>query len=497
MHYGQTTWQWLGLFLTILVVALVSGLVQLIFRRLAKRAPSPRNRWLRLVSPILCIVFILVALIDRSVVNAPLPPPQFVASSLIYRLRRWLISHAAVNSFLDDDLNLTGFILNAVTTGGRAIAIILAASVVFNLCCALAETMIALPKISDKSVDASVLRLASSVIGSLLFMWIVISGLYNLGVNMIPLVAGLGVGGLAVALAARPTIENIIGSFMIFADKPYRVGQRVKVLGHEGTVESIGLRSTKIRLLTGHQTSIPNEKMASVEIENVGRRPHIRRDFNVTIAYDTPAEKINRALEILRDILAVPETLDLDTAGAQGGPARTEIPMEESEKGSHPNEAINQAEFPPRVAFNALNSDSLNLLVVYWYHPAEYWDYLEHATWINVQIMERFNSEGIDFAFPTQTLHLASDDKRPLTVGQRWESDETNFAPNAMVAQAAAFGAQSVLAQQAPASDAVRPDPKAKSEPDPIVERELTDAPIEDDIMQGDDDDGGEDGAER
>ncbi|MCP3877137.1 MAG: mechanosensitive ion channel [Sulfitobacter sp.] len=81
-------------------------------------------------------------------------------------------------------------------------------------------------------------------------------------------------------MAARPTIANIIGSFMIFANKPYRVGQRVNVLGQNGTVESIGLRSTKIRLRTGHLTTIPNEKMASVEIENIGQRPCIRRVSN-------------------------------------------------------------------------------------------------------------------------------------------------------------------------------------------------------------------------
>ncbi len=68
--------------------------------------------------------------------------------------------------------------------------------------------------------------------------------------------------------------------------------------------------------------------------------------------------------------------------------------------------------------FNEVNADSLNILVVYWYHPPDYWDYVEHAHWINMQIVERFNAEGIDFAFPTQTLHLAGDEKRPVTVGK-------------------------------------------------------------------------------
>ena len=102
-----------------------------------------------------------------------------------------------------------------------------------------------------------------------------------------------------------------------------------------------------------------------------------------------------------------------------------------TERKSHPNEKINQVNFPPLVYFSNLNADSLNLLVYYWYHPPEYWDYLEHATWINMQIIERFNAEGIDFAFPTQTLHLASDDKRSLAVNLKGNTREQAFLEDA------------------------------------------------------------------
>ncbi len=90
-----------------------------------------------------------------------------------------------------------------------------------------------------------------------------------------------------------------------------------------------------------------------------------------------------------------------------------------AEQNAHRNEAINQPDFPPRIAFNEFNEDSLNILLIYWYHPPDYWAYLDHATWVNTQIVKRFKAEGIDFAFPTQTLHLAGDEKRPLDVGQR------------------------------------------------------------------------------
>ena len=93
--------------------------------------------------------------------------------------------------------------------------------------------------------------------------------------------------------------------------------------------------------------------------------------------------------------------------------------VEDIESDFHPNWAINRPDFEPQISFNEFNADSLNIVVYYWYHPPDYWKYLDHATWINTQIMERFNAEGIDFAFPTQTLHLAGDDKRTLSVGQR------------------------------------------------------------------------------
>ena len=88
--------------------------------------------------------------------------------------------------------------------------------------------------------------------------------------------------------------------------------------------------------------------------------------------------------------------------------SRTSI-IESFEEKPHPNEAINKPDFPPRIFFSDFNADSLNIYVSYWYHPPEWWEYNEHAHWINIQIKERFNAEGIEFAFPTQTIHLADE----------------------------------------------------------------------------------------
>lgn len=309
---------------------------------------------------------------------------------------------AVVHVTLSDLANISGPVFLVTRMVVTPIWWLLLGALIIFVLRGLAETIIASPRIDPDGIQASYFRALFSVLGFIGGGAAVIVGLSRLGVSLVPLLTGLGIGGLAVALAARPTLESLIGSFTIFADNPYRVGERLNILGQIGTVESIGLRSTRIRLLTGHLASIPNDKMAAAEIENIGRRPHIRRNFNITITYDTPPERIRRAVDIITEILSLP---------GKNGPG-VDVP-------THPNEAINRPGFEPRVYFNEFNSDSLNIYVSYWYHPPDYWQFMEHAHWVNLQIAERFGAEGIDFAFPTRTLHLAGDRKRPLEIGHR------------------------------------------------------------------------------
>ncbi|NNJ69912.1 MAG: mechanosensitive ion channel family protein [Kiritimatiellales bacterium] len=199
------------------------------------------------------------------------------------------------------------------------------------------------------------------------------------------ILTGLGVGGLAVALAAQETIKNFFGSLVIFADKPFELGERVKVNGHDGGVEEVGFRSTRIRTLDGHLVTVPNGELANMMIQNIGKRPYIKRTMNVTITYDTPPDKVQQALDILRELLDNHEGMNAD--------------------------------FPPRVFFNEFNDCSLNILAIYWYHPPDYWKYLEHSEWLNMELLKRYNEAGIEFAFPTQTVYLASDPSRELRFG--------------------------------------------------------------------------------
>ncbi|HMP74215.1 MAG TPA: mechanosensitive ion channel family protein [Kiritimatiellia bacterium] len=196
------------------------------------------------------------------------------------------------------------------------------------------------------------------------------------------IIAGLGVGGLAIALAAQDTIKHFFGSIVIFSDKPFQIGERITVDGIDGTIEEVGFRSSRIRTLDGHLVTMANGDLANKTITNIARRPYIRRVLNLSLTYDTPPEKILRAKEILAELL-------------------------DNHEGFNP-------EFPPRIVFNDFGPAHLNLLVIYWYFPPVFWDYMAFSEKLNLQILERFNQEGIEFAFPTQTLYLAGDPKRPL-----------------------------------------------------------------------------------
>lgn len=193
------------------------------------------------------------------------------------------------------------------------------------------------------------------------------------GIEIGPLIASLGIGGLAIALAGKDSIANFLGSLTILLDKPFQVGERISIDKHEGFVEDVGFRSTRIRTLSGNLVSIPNEKIINSTLENISRRPYLRWRTDLTLTCDTPAEKVERAVRIVGEIL-------------------------ENHEGMRPEQ-------PPRVHFNGFNEWSLNVSIFVWYHPADYWRFQDWVQKTCLEIMRRFEAEGIEFAFPTQTVY--------------------------------------------------------------------------------------------
>ena len=200
--------------------------------------------------------------------------------------------------------------------------------------------------------------------------------------NIGALLAGLGLGGLAFALAAKDMVANLFGSITIFADRPFQIGDRVIVDGRDGVVEKVGFRSTKLRTLTGYLVTVPNSVVANTTVENIAARPYLKRSFDVTVTYDTAPKKMKLAVSILREM------------------------CEARSKNFDPDRS-------PRVFFTDFNADSLGINVTYWFMPVDWEEFLSFNHDFNMELLSRFNDEGIEFAFPTQTLYIKKDGSTP------------------------------------------------------------------------------------
>jgi MscS family membrane protein len=196
----------------------------------------------------------------------------------------------------------------------------------------------------------------------------------NLGLDIKTLLAGLSVGGLALGLAAQDTVANLFGAVAIFLDKPFHLGDRIKVESVDGVVETIGLRSTRIRSLDGHLVTVPNKLMGNAIITNITRRPTIKTEMNFGLTYDTPVEKVKRATMLLEEIFqSNPKTADLI------------------------------------ISFNKFGDSALNIFVVHVWSGTDAKQHFREMQELNLKIKERFDVEKIEFAFPTQTVFLKSE----------------------------------------------------------------------------------------
>lgn len=347
--YGQAWWQWFGLALTLL-----AGLAIMIAAYWYGRW---RTRQLRNAGGL------------RRLVTLWVPIAVLVVPS-------------AVSTIVDDYLVVSGMTLAVVKFACSIVFLIAVLVLIVTLGNRVADLIIASPSIHPQGIDAQFIRIVSRVLSLVVAIIVFLEGGKYLGIPLTTLLAGAGVGGLTIALAAQDTLRNLFGSMMILLDKPFRVGERVIAKGYDGVVQEIGLRSTKLRLLTGHEATIPNEEMARTDIENVGRRLHIRRVASLALPLDLPPEKCEQAVTIVREILADHEGMEAD--------------------------------YPPRVFLNEFNRDSLNLRFFYWYHPPNYWDFLAFSERVNLEIKRRFAAAEIPFALPTSKTIWEQDEERRL-----------------------------------------------------------------------------------
>jgi MscS family membrane protein len=195
----------------------------------------------------------------------------------------------------------------------------------------------------------------------------------NFGINVMSLIAGLGLGGLAFALAAKDTAANLFGSIMILSDNPFKVGDVIVADGTEGTVEAIGFRSTRVRTFYNSLITIPNANLANANIDNMGQRKMRRYRATLGLTYDTSPEKIEEFVNECREIIKNHRLTNNDNFN---------------------------------VAFYGYGDFSLNVLMNFFYDVKDWKDELDGRQEINLEILKMAKRIGVEFAFPTTTVHL-------------------------------------------------------------------------------------------
>jgi small-conductance mechanosensitive channel len=195
--------------------------------------------------------------------------------------------------------------------------------------------------------------------------------LYALNVNFTNIVVGLGVGGIAIAFALQSTLSDIFSAFSLYFDRPFEIGDFVVVGEHSGTVTNIGMRSTRLKLLQGEELVISNKELTNGRVRNFRKLEKRRVAFTIGVTYDTPSEKLRKVPDIIKNIVSKSEFAELD-----------------------------------RVNFTEFGDFSLKFLVIYYIKVADYGKYMDTQQEINYAIKEAFEQEGIEIAYPTQTITI-------------------------------------------------------------------------------------------
>ncbi|MBT4864884.1 MAG: mechanosensitive ion channel family protein, partial [Planctomycetaceae bacterium] len=344
---GMANWKWPGLILLLLVTIAVMAVCYRLQYKLTARAKSKGITWY-----FLTIVFSIIAMLA----------PQY----LRYCGERYLTIRANPLYYLSFATNVTVIVASVV--------------LVFSATNRIAESIIASPRINPQGLNAQLIRivakLASLAIAAVVF---IVGGQY-LGIPIATLLASAGIGGIAVALGAQDTLKNLFGTMLLMADKPFRVGERILFSKYDGVVEDIGLRSTKVRLLTGHLVTIPNDQLSGSDVENIARRSYIRRTGEIHIPLDTSCEMVEKAVAIVRDNL-------------------------DNHEGMVP-------EHPPRVFFDDFTATAFRIRFIYWYGPPNYWDFKAFSEKVNFEIFREFEANGIQFSLPFRHSYWKTDDEQ-------------------------------------------------------------------------------------
>jgi MscS family membrane protein len=339
--WGQAAWKWIAL---LLLVAAFAPFIGLAFR--LSRVAEERGPFLRALAQVSLPLLLLVAT----------PAVAWLALAQV---------------------NLVGSAGSAVEIVSTAVMFLAFAWLAWRLAPVVAEAIIASPHVARESVDAHLIRLTARLLGILGALTLLSIGADRLGIPVYGIVAGLGVGGLAVALAAQPTLENLIAGLNLFADRPLRVGDRCKLGDTLGTVEAIGIRSTRVRTRDRTVTTIPNGALAKMSIANQSRRDRMLVDTKIGLRYETTPDRLRAILAALHALLS-----------------------------GHPRVVRDSVQ----VRFVAFGASSLDVLIRAYVDTTSGTEFRAIQEELLLGVMDVVEKGGSAFAFPSQTLYLERDE---------------------------------------------------------------------------------------
>lgn len=258
--------------------------------------------------------------------------------------------------------------------------VLIIVSVVFEVIQALQRLVDYLVKKQLKKMDGTpegkkqsraMVKATSLIVKVLLWVLGVTLILANLGINVTSIIASLGIGGIAIALALQNILSDMFNAFSIYIDKPFQIGDYITVGPDSGTVEKIGLKSTRIRTLQGEELVISNSELTSARIQNFKSLEKRRDTFDIGVVYNTTKTKLEKIPRIIKKIMKEYELLEFD-----------------------------------RCVFKSYGDSALIFEVVYYVHTSEFGEFAKVKHQMNIDIFTEFGKEGIDFAYPTQTLYI-------------------------------------------------------------------------------------------
>lgn len=226
-------------------------------------------------------------------------------------------------------------------------------------------------RLHDDPGTVAVMDVLGFILSLAVWVIVLLLVLENFGVEVTALVAGLGIGGIAIALAAQNVLGDLFASLSIILDKPFVVGDFLIIDDHLGTVEKVGIKTTRLRSLSGEQLIFSNNDLLSSRIRNYGRMFERRVLFSIGVTYQTPADKLRRIPGLIREAVEAQDKVRFD-----------------------------------RSHFQKYGDFALIFETVYYVLAADYNPYMDIQQAINLQIFEQFEAEGIEFAYPTQTVFV-------------------------------------------------------------------------------------------